>query len=446
MTTRVSFYVLLVISLAAYIVLGYFTTRTAFYQLITLFIILFTAYGLILRYDIPAEQLSTALGAVILFRLSMLFMIPNLSDDYFRFIWDGRLIVQGINPYSTLPRTFINTREPFNTDIDTLLFAGLNSPDYYTVYPPVSQLIFAIAAKVSPQSILGSIIAMRFFIILADVGTMYLIIKLLREFYLAEKYVLLYAGNPLVIVELSGNLHFEAILIFWLLLSLYLLVKSRLVLSAVCFALAVGTKLVPLIFLPLLIKRLGLLRSLLYYLITGITIAILFIPFFNKQLFQHLFSSINLYFQHFEFNSSTYRFACWISQQIAEYNIIPYIGTALSIITLLSILIIAYREEGTGWPSLFRTMLLTTAIYYLLATTVHPWYLTVAIMLSVYTHYRSIIIWSALLPLSYIAYQTVPYQKNLQTIFMTFEYLIVIGFVIYEFIICRRIKHSVAFN
>lgn len=446
MMTKTSFYVLLVISLAAYILLGYFTTRTAFYQLIILFTILFTAYGLILRHHISADQLSIALGAVVLFRLSMLFMVPNLSDDYFRFIWDGRLLIQGINPYSTLPRTFINTQETFNTNIDNMLFAGLNSPDYYTIYPPVSQFIFAIAAKLSSQSILGSIIVMRFFIILADVGTIYLIIKLLKEFHLAEKYVLLYASNPLVIVELSGNLHFEAILIFWLLLSLYLFVKSRFVLSAACFALAVGTKLVPLIFLPLFVKRLGLLRSLVYCLITGITIVILFIPFFNKQLFPHLFSSVNLYFQHFEFNSSMYRFACWISHQMAGYNAIPYIGTALSIITLLSILIIAYREEGTGWPSLFRAMLLTTAIYYLLATTVHPWYLTVAIMLSVYTHYRFIIIWSALLPLSYIAYQTVPYQKNLQTIVMIFEYLIVIGFVVYEFLICRRIKHSAALN
>lgn len=446
MMTRIPFYVLLTISLIAYIILGYFTARTDFCQLTALFIILFTLYWLVLRHHISAGQLRIAIGAVVLFRLSMFFVVPNLSDDYFRFIWDGRLSVQGINPYSVLPRTLINTRETFNTGIDNTLFAGLNSPDYYTVYPPVAQFIFVTAAKLSPQSILGSIIVMRAFIILADIGTIYLIIRLLKEFHLPEKYTLFYAGNPLVITELSGNLHFEAILIFWLLLSVYLLIKSRLVLSAVCFALAVGTKLIPLIFLPLLMKRLGLLRSFIYYFITGITVAVLFIPFFDKQLIPHLLSSVNLYFQHFEFNSSVYRLSCLINHQMSEHNVIPYIGNVLSIVTLLSILIIAYREQDTGWPSLFETMLLTTAIYYLLATTVHPWYLTLAIMLSIYTHYRFIIIWSALLPLSYIAYQTLPYQKNFQASIVIFEYLTVIGFIIYEFLIRRKIKPLVLGN
>lgn len=435
---QASFYLLLFISFVVYVLLGYFTPRTSFYQLGAFFVILFIIYGIIVRYAESPHQLTISIGASLLARLLMFFMIPNLSDDYFRFIWDGRLLACGFNPYAILPSFFINTQEAVNAGLDKELFTGLNSPDYYTVYPPVSQFVFAVAAKISPYDIPGSVMVMRSFIILAEAGTLFIMIKLLEHFRLPKKSMLLYAWNPLIIIELSGNLHFEAIMIFWLLLSLYLLVNSRFTWSAVCFALAVGTKLIPLIFLPFLIRRLPLRTILLYYSVVGVTTAILFIPFLNQQLFSHIFSSIELYVRQFEFNSGIFHFIWWAKYKVTGCNSIAYTGIALSIITLFSLIFLAYVENSTNWTSLLRIMLLATVIYYFLATTVHPWYLATAVMLSVFTPYRFVIIWSALIPMSYIHYQTFPGREYREIVIITLEYLAVTSFAVYEYLIDRR--------
>jgi len=78
------------------------------------------------------------------FRLIFIIAIPALSDDYFRFIWDGKLFVNGINPYLSIPSEIINTDLAKTAGLSQELYKGLNSPEYFSVYPPVNQLLFAI--------------------------------------------------------------------------------------------------------------------------------------------------------------------------------------------------------------------------------------------------------------------------------------------------------------
>jgi alpha-1,6-mannosyltransferase len=205
-------YIYLMLSVGAYSVIGYGIERQDFGIFITLFGILFLCYYLIIK-ELQKENLLPSYSTVsvsILLRLIFLFALPNLSDDFCRFIWDGRLTVSGLNPYLVLPTDF-----PENA-----LFSHLNSPQYYTVYPPVSQYIFAFSAWVFPENILGSVIVMRVFIILADIGCILLLKKLTKNY-------LWYAFNPLVIIELTGNLHFEGVMLCWFLLALYVLVEMR---------------------------------------------------------------------------------------------------------------------------------------------------------------------------------------------------------------------------
>ncbi|MEO0876545.1 MAG: hypothetical protein AAFY48_18235 [Bacteroidota bacterium] len=93
---------------------------------------------------------------------------------------------------------------------------------------------------------------------------MLLLIRLLRYWSLPEERVLWYALNPLIIVEVVGNLHFEGAMIFFLLLGLWALLRWKgsdnkwwLAISAVAMAMAVSSKLLPLLFFPFLIRRLG---------------------------------------------------------------------------------------------------------------------------------------------------------------------------------------------
>ncbi len=237
--------------------LGYQTARHDFPQLITLYSIFFLLYLGIYQFTTTKKTIAFFVGLSILLRLLLVFTIPNFSDDLYRFIWDGRLLTQGINPFDHLPSYYIDN----NVQVAGLtpeLYQLLNSPNYFTIYPPINQLLFAIATSVFPNSIWGSSLVMKSFLFAFEIGSIFLIIRLLQHFKLPAKNVLLYALNPLIIFEITGNLHFEGAMIFFLLLAIWLVVvKKWWLLSAFAFALSVASKLLPLMFLPLFARRIG---------------------------------------------------------------------------------------------------------------------------------------------------------------------------------------------
>jgi alpha-1,6-mannosyltransferase len=417
------------LSVLAYIWIGYDTVRTDFVQLLILFGFLSAIYILALYRKVFSIGFPLILGSAMLLRVSLMLMTPNLTDDYFRFIWDGLLFTHGYNPYLFIPSNFIQSSNAV-TGISSSLYTGLNSANYHTVYPAVCEFIFGLSAKLAGGSILGNIVIIRLVILLAEFGIIILIYRLVSKLNLSPSLVAIYAFNPLVILELTGNLHLEAVMLLFLVLAIYLLVSQKYPLAAVSFGLAVGVKLVPLIFLPLLIKRLGLTKSIIFYTIVGATVAVLFLPFYNTSLMPDFFSSLRLYFQTFEFNASLYYLLRWVGYQFTGYNIIATLGVVLAIITFLIIITVAITEKNVTWLSLFQSMLFCMTVYFLLATTIHPWYITPLVLISLFTGYRYPILWSLLIMLSYAAYRTVPYSENLWLV--ATEYVIVLGYIGYE--------------
>ncbi len=148
-------YFLLLLSGVAYYFLSYRTHRDNFPQVISLFSFLFVAYYVAYTF-FSTKYFIQLMFAGIAFRMLLLFSIPNLSDDVYRFIWDGRLAANGINPFSYLPAEVMQM--PAVTGNTKELFAQLNSPGHYTIYPPVLQGIFWLAAKVFPVNVHGAII------------------------------------------------------------------------------------------------------------------------------------------------------------------------------------------------------------------------------------------------------------------------------------------------
>lgn len=418
---------LLLVSVGFYIWLGYFTPRTEFYQLIFLFSILFSIYFFILKQKIDGKLFKQILAFSVLFRLLLFLMVPNLSDDYFRFIWDGMFLANGENPYLILPQDYIKNPEAL---VSFSLFENLNSPEYFTIYPPICQFVFAIGALLFQENILENILVMRLFLFLSEIGSIALIIKILNHFKLPKQQVLIYALNPLVIIELTGNLHFEALMVFFLVLSFYLFLKNKTFFSAVAFGFAVGVKLIPLVFLPLFFRRMNFKNYLFFCAIVGLSFVLLFLPFINQQLIENIFSSVELYFQSFEFNASIYYIIRWIGFETLGYNIIEMAGKILAISTLIFILIFAFLEKNPSKKNLAKSMLFVLLIYYLLATTVHPWYICVLLLLSVFTNFRFAILWSFLVLLTYATYLTSAYVENLYLVAL--EYILLLIFLIYE--------------
>lgn len=424
-------YILIVgfLSLLLYIVLSYFTNRSNFNQLLIVYVILFASYVFFLRNNkFIDSKYFFYLGLI--FRVSILFSVPNLSDDFYRFIWDGILVKEGFNPLKYFPAEILESLKANHTALSSILFEGMNSQTTYTCYPPVNQLFFLFGALFSKYGILIVIISMKILILAAEIGTYFIIQKLLKFFNFPSKNILIYWLNPLVIIELVGNLHYEGLMIFFLLIAFYYLRKEKYYLSAIIFTISVSVKLIPLMFLPVLFWHLGLKNWIKYCMIVCLGTALLFIPFLGGDSLANFFSSLDLYFRKFEFNASIYYIVRQIGYWIKGYNIIRTAGIVLAFISFGFILIIGFQKRNKIFENIFISMLMIISIYYFFAMIVHPWYLITLIAISVFTNLKYPIIWSLLIILSYYTYKTSYYNENL--LFVSIEYIVVYLYILIE--------------
>lgn len=372
-------------------------------------------------------------------RFLMIFAFPNLSDDIYRFIWDGHLLNLGYDPFQKVPSYYIqNQLEP--SVLTTALFEQLNSPDYFSVYPPFAQLIFKLGSSISAGDIHTFSIVLKALIFAAETCTILLLIKLLKHWRLRKERILLYSLNPLIIIELGGNMHFEAFMICFFVAAIYLLSKQRIVLAAMLMSGSIAAKLLTLIPQIFLLKGMRLKDLLIYGSALFIFLCIFFLPVFNLEFITNFGSSLDLYFRNFEFNASIYFLIDGIVKMVKGYGLIAIIGPALSLITLLTIVGLALKNKQRDLLSLMQMSFWAFCIYLFLGTTIHPWYLGLPIMLSIFTNYRFIHLWSFLAFLSYSKYSI--YEDSYYPL-VTLEYLLVYGMLFYELyklFIARRLQ------
>jgi len=361
----------------------------------------------------------------VLARLILFLGMPTLSDDVYRFIWDGYLMGNGVSPFQKLPIVYLEQNIP---GINQVLFDHLNSQPYFTVYPPLNQWLFWLATSLS-DSWLFQTNVFRFFLVVADLVSVYFLITLLKLYKLAEKNALWFFLNPLLILEATGNIHFEGFVICFLLMGIYFLEKNKWLSSALGFGLAIATKLLPLIYLPAVFFKKPDLKHLM---ITGgaVIIAVLtFLPFIASGAFDGMQSSLGLYFQKFEFNASIYFIIREIGFWYKGYNIIGTLGPWLSIFSGIGIILIAIFGRIKNWP-LPKTMLFALSFYLLMATTVHPWYILPLLALGLLSGYFFPLIWSLMIFVTYFGYTDKGFE--LSFFWIVLEYVVVILTFIFE--------------
>ena len=174
---------------------------------VLLFVIASGAYAVavaaVVRHPaVEPRVLRGVLAAAVLFRLILLPTTPSLSTDVYRYAWDGRLAVAGVSPYRHPPNA-----PDLATLRDPVLYPRLNHPDWLTVYPPGAQLLFAGVAWLRP----GSVGPFKMVVAAFDLLTLALLLGWLRAVGRPPAWALLYAWHPLVVVELAGNAHLDAV-------------------------------------------------------------------------------------------------------------------------------------------------------------------------------------------------------------------------------------------
>lgn len=444
------------LSVAFYASFAYDLVRTDYAKLILLYSALFFLFYKLVQ--ITKWNFDFLIAVALIFRLVFIFAMPNLSQDFYRFIWDGRMIMEGMNPYLFTPESFIKMGKfPIAQAQELYNGMGALNGSHFTNYPPIKQLIFAIAALFSGKSILGSAVVFRVFIIAADFGTLYYGKKLLQKFKMPVHNIFWYLLNPFIIIELTGSLHFEGIMIFFLVFSFYLLQSGKWKIAAVMFALSISVKLIPLMFLPLFyqyFKRGNVLLSrekqsvsihgidswqspcndvfklIGFYSIILLATLLLFAPFYSSEFINNYSQTVALWFGQFEFNASLYYIARAIGYAITGYNQIAIIGEFIPVIVVIVLLGMTFFRKNKTMPQLIAAMLLISTFYYFSSTTIHPWYLATLVALSVFTNYKFPLVWSFMIVLSYYAYANINFSENLWVVGL--EYVVVYSVFIWE--------------
>ncbi len=357
-----------------------------------------------------------AVGTVL--RVIMLFSTPILENDYFRYMWDGAVLANGINPYAYSPEEVIqNTGK--NSYIPALLselaeesddiIHKINYPDLRTVYPPVSQAIFATTYYLQPWSVFS----LRLVFLLFDFVTLALLLYILRFLNLSLISSAIYWWNPLVVKEIFNSAHLDVIALPFVLGAILLAIRSRYFWSIIFLTLAIGVKLWPVVLLPIVLRPLisnpkRLVPALILF---CILLLALFLPVYVTGFDES--SGFTAYAGQWENNNSIFKLILLGSGFILKtIDIHPghgQLATRISVFMIICIWIAYLTYQKVGKPGeIFEKCLLIVAAVFLLSPTQFPWYYTWMVPLLAIRPRPSLILLTALLPLYYLRYYFLP--------------------------------------
>lgn len=405
-----------------FLTLGYQIPREDFLHTILLFALLFCLMilGYFLNQQKPDLLWIFIVGFAI--RISLVAAVPSLSDDYPRFLWDGELLSMQKNPYLFTPDNWLEAHPEESNPYLNNLHQLMNSPGYFSVYPPLNQLVFLGVAKLADQHVFKGIVLLRFVIVTGEILCFFLLMKLFMSFKIPLYNLVLYWFNPLVVLEITGNLHFEGLVFLCLLASLFFIIKNKKGLSGGFFGLAVGVKLLPLILIPAWIKFSKTRKSKSFWLSFLIAIILSFVWLIIDDSWIGFFKSLQLYQGKFEFNASIYYLLREVGYWIEGYNTIEYLSKILSVSTVVGIAFVCWRRKAEKLLELIDLWVLIYLIYLLLQPVVHPWYLIPGLGLSLFNKRASFLAWSFTVILSYNAYSTLNHYEK--PIFLIIEYTV----------------------
>ena len=210
----------------------------------------FAAYalGAVAVQRIPGRR---ALGFVLLVagacRLVLLPAPPTLSTDAYRYVWDARVARAGFSPWQ-----YPATAPELAGLRDQAIYPRLNHPGWRSLYPPGAQTFFSAVHVLAPDSVL----AMKAALALAELATLAALVWLLAALGLPPARAAIYAWNPLVLVEVWGSAHLDALAILCVVLAVRAAVGERHAVAGALLGAGALVKLYPAALLPLILARL----------------------------------------------------------------------------------------------------------------------------------------------------------------------------------------------
>jgi alpha-1,6-mannosyltransferase len=171
---------------------------------------------------------------------------PSLSTDAYRYVWDARIAMAGIDPYVYPP-----TAPEIAWLRDSTIYTKLNHPTWQTVYPPPAQAFFRAVYWIAPDSVTAMKVALG----IVELVALAALVLLLDTLDLPAGRLAIYAWNPLLLVEIWGSGHLDALVIATVTIAALASARRRDGLAAALLGLGTLIKLYPAALLPLLPGR-----------------------------------------------------------------------------------------------------------------------------------------------------------------------------------------------
>jgi len=352
------------------------------------------------------------IGFALLFRVLFFFSNPIQENDFYRYLWDGRVMAAGINPYLVAPddiddvknqtALIIKLRNLRDSDpyLKETVFPRIGHSEVNTIYPPVAQAIFAVVGVLK-----GKTTMLRTVLLVFDLACMLLIVLLLRQLKLPEWAVVIYAWSPIIIKEFANAMHMDVIPIAFMLAALLLAIKERWISAIASLAVATLSKFFPILLLPFFLKRFWTRRpAQAFYAacIFGIVVAAGFIPFLENSL--SAFSGLLTYARDWQVNAPVFSALSMLSTLMIGAHNSQLLARILSGILISMVALTCMLRQKDTPETIVQTSLITMSALFLIGATGYPWYFAWVLCLCAVLPSRALILCSGLVPLYYLRF------------------------------------------
>ena len=295
----------------------------------------------------PRRLVVIGLLLAALWNVAFLRLPPGANDDIHRYVWDGRLQRLGYNPYIVVPS------DPAFKTLHTAETRNLNNPDLTSPYPPGAQLFFR-----AVTTIRESVFGLKVVFVICEFAVALVLLDLLRISERGSHWVLAYAWNPLLAIEVAGSGHIDIIGALLLVISVAALARRWRTIAALTFGLAVAVKFLPIVLLPLYWKRVRV-RDIV---LTAVVVGLLYLPFLSHGRIP--IGSLGAYVQNFRFNGPIFAALDRVASPRLAAGLAVLVGLVTS--TWLRRTRDQWSLDAFAWPM---------AASLLCAPVVFPWYL-----------------------------------------------------------------------
>ena len=417
----------LVVAFAAIIAYFSFVVKsTDTFQYLGCYGSLFLIYFLLIK-NLEDTDIKWALYASIVIRFIVIPSMNFSSVDVWRYLWDGNMQAIGFSPYTIAPKEVMDAG--FNTFKDAgNLFHQVASARENSVYPPFLQMIFYCCVKASLSNQHLAIILMKFILVVAEIISLNAMLQLLAKFKMPLKNIFIYAFNPLIIIELISNVHFESLTICFLLVSLLFYVEQKNARAISFYVFSILTGIIPIVFLPYFLFKNNWKQNLkLLIIFSFLFFSFLAIYFYVINVRKEYLSSLQLYFNQFEFNSFLFY---WLNVLLPN-RLQPTAGAILSrtliAVSLLLLLFWNWRSRNENIEKWLSKILLFWMLFLFSFTVINAWYIAPILMLTVFRKNYTILLWSTIAIItSFFMHQiNHPFDPHIFTLFWYLTLIVV---------------------